>query len=434
MSPLNLFNFPKAILHIDGDCFFASCEIARNPSLRGKPVVTGLERGIASSMSYEAKRRGVTRGMSLREIKRVCPEAAVLPSDYETYSLYSVRMFSIVKRYTQAVEEYSIDECYADLSGMRRPLGMSYERIAHCIKQDLDRELGMTFSVGLAPSKVLAKVGSKWKKPSGLTLIPGRSAHLFLARLSLEEVWGVGPQTSAFLGKYGMRTALDFARQDKDWVQEKMTKPHREIWQELRGKSVYEVRPGEKRDYKSISKTKTFTPPSRDRGYVFAQLSKNAENACIKLRRYGLSSGRFFFFLKTQDYRFLGLEFKLSARTACPSELLQVIGAHFDKVFDPTPLYRSTGIVLFDLAEARETQLDLFGRALKTEKLSRIFGSFDELARRYGKHTLFLGSSLEAMETQHRTERGISAKRKTELFRGESERKRLGIPMLGEVA
>lgn len=433
MSPINLFSFPKAILHIDGDCFFASCEIARNPKLKGKPVITGLERGIASSMSYEAKRRGVTRGMSLKDIKKVCPDAVILPSDYETYSLYSVRMFSVVKRYTSAVEEYSIDECYADLTGMRRPLGMSYEKIAHRIKQDLDQELGMTFSVGLAPSKVLAKVGSKWKKPSGLTLIPGRSIHLFLARLQLEDIWGIGPQTSAFLRKYGMNTALDFAQQEKEWVREKMTKPHFEIWQELRGRSVYEVVPGEKRQYKSVSKTKTFTPPSRERDYVFAQLSKNVENACIKLRRYRLCAGKMFFFLKTQDYRFLGLEFKLTGRTSSPVEVLGVIGKHFDKVFDPLRLYRSTGVVFFDMSEAGETQLDLFGRALKAEKLNRIFGGFDELAKRYGKHTLFLGSSLKAMEPQHKGDRGESAGRKTDLFKGEGKRKRLGIPMLGEV-
>lgn len=433
MSPLNLSSFPRAILHIDGDCFFASCEIARDPALKGRPVVTGLERGIASSMSYEAKRRGVARGMSLGEIKKVCPEAVVLPSDYETYSLYSVRMFSVVKRYTEAVEEYSIDECYADLTGMRRPLGMSYEKIVHKIKKELDQELGMTFSVGLAPSKVLAKVGSKWKKPSGLTLIPGRSIHLFLARLDLDGVWGIGPQTSAFLRQYGMRTALDFTKQDKEWVREKMTKPHYEIWQELRGKSVYEVKPGEKREYKSVSKTKTFTPPSRDRDYVFAQLSKNAENACIKLRRYGLAASKIVFFLKTQDFRFQGLELKLSGRASSPVEFLQVINEHFDHVFDHQQLYRSTGVVLTGLEPAGKTQLDLFGQALKAEKLNRIFGSADELARKYGKHTLFLGSSLQAMASGHKGERGESAERKTSLFRGEGKRKRLGIPMLGEV-
>src|SRR5215471_3252688 len=160
-SPLTLRTFPRAILHIDGDAFFASCEQSRAPELRGKPVVTGKERGIAASMSYEAKAKGVTRGMRLYEVKKLCPDAVILPSDYETYSLLSQRMFAIVRRYTPDVEEYSIDECFADLTGLRRPLRMSYQDMALRIKKDLDTELGFTFSVGLAPNKVVAKIGGR---------------------------------------------------------------------------------------------------------------------------------------------------------------------------------------------------------------------------------------------------------------------------------
>src|SRR6266704_1894990 len=119
-SPLTLHAFPRAILHVDGDAFFASCEQSRDPKLRGKPVITGKERGIVSSMSYEAKARGVTRAMKLSEVRKLCPDAIILPSDYETYSLYSQRMYEIVRRYTPEIEEYSIDECFADLTGMRR--------------------------------------------------------------------------------------------------------------------------------------------------------------------------------------------------------------------------------------------------------------------------------------------------------------------------
>src|SRR6266849_8163629 len=188
-TPLTLHSFPRAILHIDGDAFFASCEQSRNPHLQGKPVITGKERGIVASMSYEAKARGVTRGMRLFEVKRVCPDAVVLPSDYETYSRLSVRFFAIVRRYTPEVEEYSVDECFADLTGLRRPPRLSYMQMAERIKHDLDTELGFTFSIGLAPNKVVAKMASKWQKPSGLTAIPGRELHHYLARLPVENVW-----------------------------------------------------------------------------------------------------------------------------------------------------------------------------------------------------------------------------------------------------
>ncbi|MCZ6875870.1 MAG: DNA polymerase IV, partial [bacterium] len=158
MAVLSLRSFPRAIIHIDADAFFAACEQARDPRLKGKPVVTGRERGIASAVSYEAKALGIKRGMRIQEIRDICPDIIHLPSDYETYSLYSVRMFSIVRRHTTQVEEYSIDECFAEITGLRRPRRMSYEAIAAHIKQDLERSLGITFSVGLAPSKVLAKI------------------------------------------------------------------------------------------------------------------------------------------------------------------------------------------------------------------------------------------------------------------------------------
>jgi DNA polymerase IV len=139
-------------------------------------------------MSYEAKARGVTRGMRLSEIKKRCPDAIILPSDYETYSLLSQRLFAIVRRYTPEVEEYSIDECFADLTGLRRPLRLSYEQMAQQMKHDLDTELGCTFSVGLAPNKVVAKIASKWQKPSGFTAIPGRDIHLFLKAIPAGKV------------------------------------------------------------------------------------------------------------------------------------------------------------------------------------------------------------------------------------------------------
>jgi DNA polymerase-4/DNA polymerase V len=419
---------------VDGDCFFASCEVASRPELKGRPVITGLERGIASSFTYEAKARGVRRAMPFHEIKRICPEAVFLPSDYETYSLYSLRMYNIVRRFTPAVEEYSIDECFADLTGLQRPLNMSYAQMAEKIKVALDSELGFTFSVGLAPTKVLAKIGSKWKKPSGLTIIPGTDINLYLAKLSVGEVWGIGPQTTAYLNKWGIRTALQFAEKDLDWLQANLTKPHQEIWQELRGQMVYTVDPDKKTSYQSISKTKTFTPPSSDREYIFSQLSKNTENSCIKLRRYQLAAKKVFFFLKTQDFRYQGYEFKLIRPTDNPIEIIKMMSKYFDSVYSPGRLFRATGLVLIDLVENNSRQVDLFNEVITAEKISKIFSSVDGLARRYGKHTLFLGSSFEAMKgAQHEGNRQITAECKHDLFKGETARKRLAIPFLGGV-
>ncbi len=429
-TPLSIHGFPRAILHIDGDAFFASCEQAGNPALRGKPVITGKERGIVASMSYEAKARGVTRAMRLFEVKKLCPDAVMLPSDYETYSLLSKRFFSIVRRYTPEVEEYGIDECFADLTGLRRTLRMNYLEIARRIKRDLDTELGFTFSAGLAPNKVVAKIGSKWKKPSGLTAIMARDIHIYLKALPVEKVWGIGPQTAAYFQKQGIRTALDFARREEEWVRAHLSKPFCEIWQELRGEFVIPLETSEKTTYASIQKAKTFTPPSGDREFVLAQLSKNIENATMKARRYRLAAKGAVIFIKTQDFRSVGMEVRLSRPTAFPNDILRAVTPAFDELFNPKMEYRQTGVVLVGLEEDRTVQLDLFGAVLRAEQMRRLYGSVDEVRRKYGKHAVHLGSSFLANQfAQHLGERGDVPKRKETLFKGESERKRLGIAM-----
>lgn len=471
--PLSHYSFPRAILHIDGDSFFASCEVAKNPALKGKPVVTGKERGIASSMSYEAKARGVTRAMKLSDIKKICPDVIILPSDYETYSLYSERMYKIVRRYTEAVEEYSIDECFADLTGMRRPNNMSYEDMAIRIQHELNTELGMTFSVGLSVNKVLAKVASKWRKPDGLTIIPGHSIRHYLAKLPVGKVWGIGPNTSAHIqkllgqkessflgGVFGAKrtiavpaaceegsektfitnpepvlvTALAFSCQPDDWVKTHFTKPIQEIHRELNGHCVYELTLGQKHDYASISKTKTFTPPSKNFDFIFSQLSKNVENACIKLRRHELFTKRFVFFLKTQEFRYHGLEIKLSQAVATPQQIIAAIREKIHLVHKSGMEYRATGIVLMDLGHENVTTIDLFGQTHTITSEHQVLKAVDAIDGRYGKHTVFLGSSFRAFhEPQHKNSRGHNSERRNHLFAGETARKRIGLPFLGKV-
>ena len=427
-------SFDNAIVHIDGDSFFASCEIAKNPQLRGKPVITGKERGIVSSMSYEAKRLGVTRAMKLSDIKKICPDAIILPSDYETYSLYSKRMYEIVRRYTPDIEEYSIDECFANLTGMRRVNKMSYESMAIHIKHDLDTELGMTFSIGLSVNKVLAKVGSKWKKPSGLTIISARDIEKYISVLPVGKVWGIGPNTSAYLNKFGIMTAGDFAKKDTVWVREHLSKPFQEIHAELNGSFIYPLNIGEKHDYASISKTKTFTPPSSNKEYIFSQLSKNVENACIKLRRHDLYTDRCAFFLKTQDFHYHSLDIILSHATYIPQDILSIIKEKFYLVYKPNILYRATGIVLMNLSHNYTQTIDLFGNYLKADKIKKIYDAVDNISHKYGKHSVFVGSSLTALRTPaHSGPRGVSSERNKNILKGETERKRIGIPFLGKV-
>jgi len=416
---------------MDADAFFASCEQAIHPELRGKPVITGKERGIVAAASYEAKARGVKRGMGYIDVKKVCPDAIIVPSDYETYSLFSVRMFEILRRFSPDVEEYSIDEAFVDLTGLRRSFHCSYGEIGVQIQKTVEKELGITVSVGVSLSKVLAKVGSKHNKPHGLTVIPGKDIHLYLEKLPVDKIWGIGPNTSAFLNKLGIRTALEFAARDEEFIKKHLSKPYQEIWCELNGMSVYHVVTESKAGYQSISKTKTFTPPSDDRTFVFAQLSKNLENACIKARRHKLAATRLIIFLRKKDFRDIGVELKLSRPTAYPAELFEALKEGFNQIYQSAIPYRLTGVVLSGLTPEDRVQFTLFDDTARIEKMAKIYHSVDELSIRFGKHTIQHASSLPAkLQGQHEGQRGDIPVRRTDLFTGENRRQRLGLPML----
>ncbi len=430
-QPITIRSWPRAILHVDADAFFASCEQAIHPELRNRPVITGKERGIVAAASYEAKARGVQRGMRLFEVKRACPEAVILPSDYETYSLFSLRMFGILRRFSPDVEEYSIDEAFMDLTGLRRTFHGPYSAIAEKIQQVVEQELGITVSIGVSLSKVLAKIGSKHRKPQGLTFIPGREIHEYLQALPIDKVWGIGPNTAAFLNKHGIRTALQYARRDERFILQHLSKPYHEIWNELNGRSVYPVLVEAKDSYQSISKAKTFTPPSTDADFVFAQLSKNLENACIKARRYLLAPTRLVLFLRSQDFRSFGVELKLSAASAYPLQLMGPLKEGFASLYRQDIPYRQTGVVLSGLIPDNGAQYTLFDNITRIEKMARIYDAVDDLSCRFGKHTVQHASSLPTrLQAQHEGDRGDLPMRKTETFRGENRRQRLGLPML----
>ncbi len=425
----SLHSWPRAIVHIDGDAFFTSCEEAIHPELRGKALITGGERGIVACASYAAKKLGIKRGVPLHEARKICPELIVLPSDYETYSLFSQRMFDIMRRFTPDVEEYSIDEAFSDITGMRRALRSSYEEIVLKMKKEIEKELGITVSVGLSITKVLAKVASKHQKPSGVTIISGRDIPAYLGDLPVEKVWGIGPATTHYLAKMGIRYALEFAQLPEAEVKGKFTKPGVEIWQELRGESVYPVTAEEKSSYASISKTKTFAPPTSNAEYLFAQLMRNMESACIKARRYCLAPDRIVVFLKKNDFSPVGSEVKLSHPCALPMEMAGIIREMFDSCYCPQDIYRATGVILCDLKPDTRIQYSLFDNPLQSEKVRELYNAADELGQKFGKHTLHLGSS-HLMDKLGKGRRGSPTVREQTQLYGETRRRHLGLPLL----
>ncbi len=371
-------------------------EVAKDPRLKGKPVVTGEERGIATALSYEAKALGVTRGMPVFQIKKQFPQVIILPGDYRAYVEYSARMFEIVRRYADDVEEYSIDECFADLTGLDRPLKLSYLQIAERIKKEINEELRLSVSIGLAPTKVLAKVASKWVKPNGLTEIVRGEAPNFLARTAIEKIWGIGPQTAKKLQKLGIITALDFINKSETWVKNNFSKPYLVLWHELRGEYLMEIDPNPKTVYGSIQKTRTFHPNTNDKTFLLSQLSKHTEEACAKARHYKLMPKKVAFFLKDQNFKYYSYDFTLPTPTHAPEIIIDLIEENFTKVHKKGVSYRTAGVTLAELIPAGAKQSDLFGASSRAEKFEKIHEQIDSLEGKFGKHMVYLASTHSA--------------------------------------
>lgn len=388
----------KVIFHIDGDAFFVGVEIAKNPKLKGLPVVTGEERGIVSALSYEAKALGVTRGMPIFKLKQKFPHVIILPGDYRAYVEYSEKMFEIVRRYAYGVEEYSIDECFADFTGLDRTLKKSYVEIATQIKKEINDELGVSVSIGLAPTKVLAKVASNWVKPNGLTEILPSNIASFLAKVPVKKIWGIGPKTAEKLTSSGLNTALDFSTKDLAWVERYFSKPYVTIWKELNGESLLDVDVEKKTVYSSIQKTRSFHPQTNDKTFLWSQLSKHIEDACTKARYYELVPKKMSIFLKTKDFQYITASIPLPTPSNSPEILNTLAHAALEKIHKKGVMYRTTGVTLEDLTPNFISQKDLFGGTIKADKFQEIHKQLDSLEDKLGKRVVHLGSTHAALK------------------------------------
>ena len=398
MTNFCVHSWPKTIAHIDADAFFVACERALNPSLNGKCVAVGKERGIITALSYEAKTRGVKRGMRSFEAKKICPGLIVIESDYEAYSLFSLRMFDIIKNFSPQVEEYSIDEAFVDLSGLRRVFSCSYEEIAKKMQIAIEKELSITVSIGVSITKTLAKIASKLKKPKGLTVIEGRDIQNILRDINIEDVWGIGSNTAYLLKKFGINSALDFAVKDETFIDKYLSKPYKETWLELRGNSVFGINPSAKSTYKTISKAKSFYPPSSDETFIFSELTKNLENACAKARRFNLAAAKISIFLKTKDFKAFGAQIKLTTPSAFPPLFMNALEEGFRYIYEKAYSYRQTEIVLH-LTE--NVQYSLFDDMVKIEKIGRIYDSIDDINKKFGRNSVHLASSIPSLKDGH---------------------------------
>lgn len=366
-----IISWPEVVLCLDGDAFFASVTQAVHPELKGKPVVTGYERGIATAVSYEARKLGVVRGMRCWEIAKQFPTVVIAHSDYQLYHLFSEKMFTVMRKYSPCVEVYSVDEGFADLKGMRRPLHMSYQQIANSIKTEIENSLGITVSIGVSVTKSLAKLAVNKNKPSGLTIVPGKEIDSILNETPIEKVWGIGDATTAFLKKLNIHTAYEFAKKPEYFILKNFSKPYQEIWRELNGEMIYAVNPDAKREYKSITRSSTATPATNDKDVLWARLLSHTEDAFLKARNYDYAVKKVFLFLKDQSFHHHGIEIKLAEATSYPMSIRNELKEGFEEIYKINVAYRASGVTIYEFCENTQRQASLFFGKGEMEKRAK---------------------------------------------------------------
>jgi DNA polymerase-4 len=211
------------ILHADVDAFFASVEQRDDPRLRGKPVIVGP--GVVMAASYEARADGVRGGMGGAQARRLCPDAIAVPPRFDAYVDASRAVFAVFERTAPVVEGLSMEEAFLDVRGLERICGSPVE-IAHRLRSTVREEVGLAVSVGIARTKVVAKMASAGAKPDGVLCVPARGERAFLLPLPVERVWGVGKASAARLHAHGIATVGDVARLGEDAVASILGRAH----------------------------------------------------------------------------------------------------------------------------------------------------------------------------------------------------------------
>jgi len=287
----------RAILHVDMDAFYAAVEQRDRPELRGKPVIVGADpkgghgRGVVATASYEARRFGVGSAMPISQAWRACPHGIYVRPDMEKYSAVSRQVMDILRRFTDVVEPVSIDEAFLDVTGSRRLFAapgatVTGEDIARALKGAVRDETGLTASVGVATSKMVAKVASDMRKPDGLVVVPPGTEAAFLAPLPVRRLWGVGPKMEETLLKMGVHTIGELARCDPARLERRLGTHGHDLVELALGRDARAVaREGE--DAKSIGQEHTFDSDTADLDRLRAMLLELGDGVARRLRQHG---------------------------------------------------------------------------------------------------------------------------------------------------
>ncbi len=386
----------RTILHVDLDAFFAAVEQRDRPELRGRPVVVGgggpTDRGVVSAASYEARRYGIRSAMPLRTAGALCPDAVFLPVDGRKYQAVSRQVMAILRRFTPLVEPISIDEAFLDVTGSAALFGSGPE-IARRIKSAIRDELDLTASVGVATTKLVAKIASELRKPDGFVVVrPGEEAA-FLAPLPISRLWGVGPRTAQALLDYGVRSIGDLARLPPDLLVRRFGKHGADLGDRARGIDPDPVGDGEAA--KSIGHEHTFDVDTNDREVIERTLLAMADGVAGRLRSAGVKAGTIHVKIRDSSFRTITRQRTLAE----PTDLTEPIWHAALELARPELRgirVRLLGVTASHLGE-RE-QLGMFSS--EDSRRRKAVEAADALRRRYGERVVtrarLLGTGLPA--------------------------------------
>jgi DNA polymerase IV len=321
------------MLHVDMDAFFASVEIKKRPELAGRPVVVGGgQRGVVAAASYEARRYGVYSAMSMSQALRRCPNAVVLPPDRAAYSAASAQVMAILRDVTPLVEPLSLDEAFLDVSGAIRLHGRP-GLIAARIRAAIAEQLGLTCSVGVAPTKFVAKLASARCKPDGMLVVPAARVLEFLHPLPVTALWGVGARTAEQLHRLGIRTVGDLAVTPLDTLRRSVGSAGAEHLSALaNGIDPRAVEPDEVE--KSISADHTLDLDLTDEDDVRRELLRLAEEVGGRVRSRGFGARTVGIKIRFADFRTVTRVRTLPAWTSSTADIFETA----------VELYRALGL------------------------------------------------------------------------------------------
>jgi DNA polymerase IV (DinB-like DNA polymerase) len=353
---------PQIILHLDMDSFYASVEMQVNPKLRNKPVVIGADpkqgrgRGVVSTCSYEARAFGIRSAMPVSQAFGLCPHAVYLPPDFALYSKVSAEVMAILRSYGFRFQQVSIDEAFLDIS----PLGSFHDAafLAKQIQATIEKKLGLTCSIGIAQSKLVAKIASDFKKPAGLTVIEPAGTQNFLAPLPVRKVPGIGRKAELALFELGIMTVGDLAAYDVRKLVAEFGRGAAALHETALGIDGSEVE--ERSDTRSISREITFDMDTDDPELITMTMDTLTEEVYTGLVQEDLS-----FRTLAIKVRYQGFITRTRTRTLShytrKKEILQTCAQSLLREVMEDRKVRLLGIRLssFEKSDARQTTLEL---------------------------------------------------------------------------